>query len=868
MRLAPGAVRVVTLVSLLVGGAPWARATVPGEDAELPAPAVVVMQPSDSLASGPLSRGVAGDYRLEYGTVAFVVAQPDSVAQGGAGRRAPEAGGAVIDVVQLFPSQRHLGLSRIATQLGGAPGRQAVYTRAGVSRETDLGTVRVEGYDSADPAVGITTEYQVGPRLRIGDGMRIVTTVRNQGQRPVRPYALGDDIRWGELDRFAPGGGFLTPGPRTLLPFLEGLGPVGGLVYLPSAPPGVLGTHDPRSSQVAQGGAADIEPGTSVSYVRTLLVSTDPARGLCSGRSPIAGSSKLTGTVKEDGTGARLRARVVLLRDGGDALIAGTTDVEGRFFLCAPGPGDYRLLAEAPGRAQLRGPKDPRSGVALHLGAAAPDVSLTLSKPSRLSITLRDAATRHGGRPGPGRVTVLALDDRGSARRGIALLPGSAAAVYGRPDGVDAVTGSGEIDLAVPPGRYRVVASHGLLYDLTSQEVAVRPGETRKIALSLRRAVPSSEVQGTRCAVLRASPSTEESAAAARAEGLDVLLSGDGPAQRGLGTGLYSVPAVEARSPGRDRYQLYPVPPATVVPDPRRAPSAVALFGALRGVTIDGQAPDRVGDLPILQVRPVAGVPLGTGYDAWEVWTGSDTVAALHDLRAYLTYIDREAPQAPRSIAREAPQAPRSIAREAPQAPRSMAREAPQAPRSIAPAQGVPAAVGGADPRDESLLTAPRTCYGEIQTVRALSPGMELAAAVRRGDLFVTNGPILRVTANGAAQGEIAAAPDGRVLLGITALAAPWVDLRELLVYVGSKQAARIPVPASTAPLRYQGTVPVSIDRDAAIVVVATGERPLFPLLPGARPLAFTSPLLVDRDGDGRYGAAPPRMPPAQGHKR
>ena len=164
-------------------------------------------------------------------------------------------------------------------------------------------------------------------------------------------------------------------------------------------------------------------------------------------------------------------------------------------------------------------------------------------------------------------------------------------------------------------------------------------------------------------------------------------------------------------------------------------------------------------------------------------------------------------------------------------------------------------AVAAADPRQDLLgLAAPRTCFTEAQSARPLSPGAHLRAALRRGDVILTNGPWLRVSANGAEPGELASAPDGKVAVLITVLASSFVDVRELEVWVGGKRMAQAPVPTTGTPLRYRGTLRVTIDRDAAIVVILRGNRPLDPLAPGVTPFALSNPVLVDRDGDGRFG--------------
>src|SRR5205807_921640 len=82
-RRRPLTARLGAVAGLLLG-ASAARATVSPDQGEPPAPTVVVMQQGDVATLGPGTRARPGDFRLDYGTVAFVVSQP-----GGVGRRQP-----------------------------------------------------------------------------------------------------------------------------------------------------------------------------------------------------------------------------------------------------------------------------------------------------------------------------------------------------------------------------------------------------------------------------------------------------------------------------------------------------------------------------------------------------------------------------------------------------------------------------------------------------------------------------------------------------------------------------------------------------------------------------------------------------------
>src|SRR5581483_6531880 len=145
---------------------------------------------------------------------------------------------------------------------------------------------------------------------------------------------------------------------------------------------------------------------------------------------------------------------------------------------------------------------------------------------------------------------------------------------------------------------------------------------------------------------------------------------------------------------------------------------------------------------PIVQAALPAGIqPAPTRLDAWEVWSGPDPSRVAERLREMMALV--------------------------------------QAGAALVP-------VAGVDPLlDPRATGGPRTCFSQAVSQRPLREGDSLRQAVRRGDVVVTNGPWLRVTANGAEPGQLASAPEGRVRLRITVLAAPAVDVRELEVWVG-----------------------------------------------------------------------------------
>ncbi len=127
-------------------------------------------------------------------------------------------------------------------------------------------------------------------------------------------------------------------------------------------------------------------------------------------------------------------------------------------------------------------------------------------------------------------------------------------------------------------------------------------------------------------------------------------------------------------------------------------------------------------------------------------------------------------------------------------------------------------------------------------------------------DVVVTNGPMLRVAANGAGIGGTARARGGHVIVNVTIESAPWIEVKrvKILRAVGGeeKQADVTPQKNSAGALVAKVTFDLAVDRDDAFIVVASGDKTLAPVLPGdgaeIRPYAMSGAIWIDADGDGK----------------
>jgi hypothetical protein len=99
--------------------------------------------------------------------------------------------------------------------------------------------------------------------------------------------------------------------------------------------------------------------------------------------------------------------------------------------------------------------------------------------------------------------------------------------------------------------------------------------------------------------------------------------------------------------------------------------------------------------------------------------------------------------------------------------------------------------------------------------------------------------------------GDLFAGSSGE--LQVRVRAAPWVPVSKARVYVNAELEWEGPVTAGGKELR----VPLSFDGDSFVVVEVEGEpdEVFSAIAPEFRSFAFTNPLFVDAEGDGRWVA-------------
>ncbi|MDE0887468.1 MAG: CehA/McbA family metallohydrolase [Myxococcota bacterium] len=136
-----------------------------------------------------------------------------------------------------------------------------------------------------------------------------------------------------------------------------------------------------------------------------------------------------------------------------------------------------------------------------------------------------------------------------------------------------------------------------------------------------------------------------------------------------------------------------------------------------------------------------------------------------------------------------------------------------------------------------------------------------LVAAIRGGRSYGSSGPLLDVRLGESGPGEMFQGERGTLSIGVRA--APWVPIGEVRVFVSGALALRKSLGQSG-----ELSVPLRFDRDAFVTVEVEGKAEPGSLYaqvaPGYTPFAFTNPVFVDADGDGKWlppGLAPDGLP-------
>ena len=147
--------------------------------------------------------------------------------------------------------------------------------------------------------------------------------------------------------------------------------------------------------------------------------------------------------------------------------------------------------------------------------------------------------------------------------------------------------------------------------------------------------------------------------------------------------------------------------------------------------------------------------------------------------------------------------------------------------------------------------------------IAQLSP-VAVAAAVKAGHSYLTTGPIVDATIDGASFGDQVTAKDGKVKLALRVRAAPWIATSSITILgPGGAVLATRALPSSTAIVRFDDVIALELARDGYAIVRVDGVRAMAPNVGDegsftVYPLALANPIWIDVDGDGKITPSRP----------
>jgi len=168
--------------------------------------------------------------------------------------------------------------------------------------------------------------------------------------------------------------------------------------------------------------------------------------------------------------------------------------------------------------------------------------------------------------------------------------------------------------------------------------------------------------------------------------------------------------------------------------------------------------------------------------------------------------------------------------------------------------QGI-TATGVTDTHGLDAEGSPRTFFVAPTDDPAAFADDMLVDAMLRGRALVSAGGFARVHIGDASLGDTVTTDSGDVDLRVEVSALPAIDVVAVQVLANCDEVAWIDLETPHDVIKFSGSIPLSLDADAHIVVVAHGTRPLprpFPQFDAwGVPRVITNPIYVDVGGDG-----------------
>lgn len=634
---------------------------------------------------------------------------------------------------------------------------------------------------------------------------------------------------------------------------------------------------DAQTTDVERG-RLTLRPGESYEYSRYVVLSDADFSRITnlaySERNITTGS--IAGAVLEEGTNEPVPDVEIRISGGPDwngrssprALTKTMTRADGTFYLHVP-LGNYLVTATKVGRQSLG-----RMAIVNVVAGSQPLVPLTLTRESLVSIGVSEAESATSiplpakvtfvSKPGSSDVNWRTTSDVTKGVRNQYYLP------------------NGGAHIPVSPGKYQVTISRGIEYDIVQRDVSVEPGSRQEILVSLPRVVAPAGVLAMDAGVMTNASSVSTVSARDRVimaacEGVPVLISGDFNTATDLQPAIQSLNLqnrmrafqgmrlLVATADSAAQIFVYPIagekitklkafhennksmPPDVYIADLKKEfPDTIIQIERPTDPNFGYFAPFHFD--PATKRFPEESVP-PPDFDAVQVMEGNQLLSFDANSVPYYDLVVRR----------------------------------PQRQGTVPPL----APTGGSNARlpfGEEVGFPRLYIYTIHDTIQSIKPE-DIVRAIRNQHIIVTNGPLPIVSILDPATGRYSKMPGDVVNLATTTtlrlkinvLAAPWIDMQGFNINVNGRQSQKIEVMPRRDVLRYPAHKLADADKKALIVqhdcvadvFVFSTRRPLTPVvsrtlpeLTGTQdgsvmPMAWTGPIYVDKDGDGKLTIDP-----------
>ena len=639
-------------------------------------------------------------------------------------------------------------------------------------------------------------------------------------------------------------------GESVRLPHLAMNGEHFSLLGVFTRPPWIGGDRNPGLIELAQTMFMDLTRGDAIVYEREIVVGD---------RSDVA---SVTSQIWSDGPLVRgllddASARIHVSRGDGVPLTALRPQPDGRFELRLPpgAAGRHALEIRTPDGRSLRREFEVSAGE-IDLGrlAVGPPARVLLPEVGPVRLVFLGVPPT----PDPSLGDDL-FDFRVGRERPVSSTLANHVSLAGAPGDRRALT--------LAPGRYRVLASRGPEYEVSETRIELKAGSVTALEIDLpARAVfhpgwvsadlhVHSEWSDDSSLPLRAR------IAAFAAQGADLVVATEhdriidyAPVIRdlGLSSSIASLIGSELTSTVQGEVAPYTFGhanafPLAFEPDQYRGGSPDAEDRRLRSVAADLR---RREPLPILQVNHPREAGLDSGYGSF--FTHLSVVGRPHDPTLTLeqepnrALIERD----PISVLRDLD----FDAVELLNGPSMTRYRLTRADWLSFLLQGeFRTATANSDSHTRhDVVALPRNYVAYAGPVGNQLDADSFVAAVRAGRLYGSTGPLLDVRLDGIGPGQRFTGSRGRLQIGVRG--ASWIPVSEARVYVDGALRERI---AITRGETRELALEFAADAFVTVEVEGRAEKgSIFAALaPGFTPFAFSNPVFVDADGDGRWRA-------------